>query len=36
MASTPFIASPAELDKLVVEQTAMWAKVIESSGIKAD
>ena len=36
MASTPFIASPAELDKLVVEQTAMWAKVIKSSGIKAE
>ena len=36
MASTPFIASPAELDKLVVEQTAMWAKVIKSAGIKAE
>jgi tripartite-type tricarboxylate transporter receptor subunit TctC len=36
LASMPFIASPAELDKLVVEQTAMWAKVIKSAGIKAE
>jgi tripartite-type tricarboxylate transporter receptor subunit TctC len=36
LASTPFIASPAELDKRVVEQTAMWAKVIKSAGIKAE
>jgi len=36
LASTPFIASPAELDKLVVEQTAMWTKIIKSAGIKAE
>ena len=36
LASTPFIASPAELDKLVIEQTAMWAKVIKSAGINAE
>jgi tripartite-type tricarboxylate transporter receptor subunit TctC len=36
LASTPFIASPAEFDKLVVEQTAMWAKVVKSAGIKAE
>ena len=36
LVSTPFIASPAEVDKLVVEQTAMWAKVVKSAGIKAE
>jgi tripartite-type tricarboxylate transporter receptor subunit TctC len=36
LASTPFIASPAEFDRLVVEQTAMWAKVVKSAGIKAE
>jgi tripartite-type tricarboxylate transporter receptor subunit TctC len=36
LASTPFTASPAEFDKLVVEQTAMWAKVVKSAGIKAE
>jgi len=36
LASTRFIASPAELDKLVVEQTAMWTKIIKSAGIKAE
>jgi tripartite-type tricarboxylate transporter receptor subunit TctC len=36
MASTVFIASPAELDKLVIEQTAKWRKVIDDAGIKAE
>ena len=36
MASTLFIASPAELDKLVIEQTAKWRGVIEDAGIKAE
>src|SRR5262249_8847721 len=36
MASTLFIASPAELYKLVFEQTAKWRGVIEDAGIKAE
>ena len=36
MASTVFIASPADLDKLVIEQTANWRKVVEEAGIKAE
>jgi tripartite-type tricarboxylate transporter receptor subunit TctC len=36
MASTVFIASPADLDKLVIEDTGKWRKVIEQAGIKAE
>jgi len=36
MASTVFIASPAELDQLVVEETVKWRKVIQQAGIKAE
>jgi tripartite-type tricarboxylate transporter receptor subunit TctC len=36
MGATPFIASPAELDKLVVEQTEKWGKVIRAANIKAE
>lgn len=36
MASAVLIASPTDLDKLVVEQTAKWGKVIQESGIKAE
>ncbi len=36
MASTPFIAAPTELDRLVVADTAKWGKVIRAAGIKAD
>jgi tripartite-type tricarboxylate transporter receptor subunit TctC len=36
LASTVFVASPAELDKLVVENTEKWAKVIRAAGIKAE
>jgi len=36
MASTAFVASPAELDKLVVEYTEKWDKVIRAAGIKAE
>jgi tripartite-type tricarboxylate transporter receptor subunit TctC len=36
MASTVFVASPAELDKLVVESTEKWDKVIRAAGIKAE
>ena len=36
MASTVFIASPADLDKLVIEQTAKWRKVVKEAGIKAE
>jgi tripartite-type tricarboxylate transporter receptor subunit TctC len=36
MASTVLIASPTDLDKLVVEQTARWGKVIQEAGIKAE
>ena len=34
LASTPFIASPAELDKLVIEYTDKWGKVIRAADIK--
>jgi tripartite-type tricarboxylate transporter receptor subunit TctC len=36
LASTALVASPAELDKLVVESTEKWGKVIRSAGIKAE
>ena len=36
LASTAFIASPAELDKLVIEYTEKWGRVIRGAGIKAD
>jgi tripartite-type tricarboxylate transporter receptor subunit TctC len=36
LASTVFVASPAELDKLVVENTEKWAKVIRAAGLKAE
>ena len=36
LASTVFVASPAELDKLVVESTEKWGKVIQAAGIKAE
>jgi tripartite-type tricarboxylate transporter receptor subunit TctC len=36
MGATPFHASPAELDKLVVEQTEKWGKVIRAAHIKAE
>jgi tripartite-type tricarboxylate transporter receptor subunit TctC len=36
LASTAFVASPAELDKLVVEYTEKWGKVIRAAGIKAE
>jgi tripartite-type tricarboxylate transporter receptor subunit TctC len=36
MASTVFIASPADLDKLVIKQTAKWSKVVEGAGIKGE
>jgi tripartite-type tricarboxylate transporter receptor subunit TctC len=36
MASTVFIAAPADLDKLVIEQTARWGKVVAEAGIKAE
>jgi tripartite-type tricarboxylate transporter receptor subunit TctC len=36
LASTPFIASPAQLDKLVVEYTEKWGKVIGAAGIKVE
>jgi hypothetical protein len=31
LASTVLIASPADLDKLVIEQTAKWRKVVEEA-----
>src|SRR5580704_13764750 len=34
--ATAFVASPAELDKLVVEQTEKWGRVIRAANIKAD
>lgn len=36
MASTVFIAYPADFDKFVIEQTAKWRKVIQEAGIKAE
>jgi tripartite-type tricarboxylate transporter receptor subunit TctC len=36
LASTVFVASPAELDELVVESTEKWGKVIRAAGIKAE
>jgi tripartite-type tricarboxylate transporter receptor subunit TctC len=36
MASTVFIASPADLDELVIEQTAKWNKVVQEGRIKAE
>jgi tripartite-type tricarboxylate transporter receptor subunit TctC len=36
LASTPFIASPAQLDKLVVENTEKWGKVIRAANIKVE
>ena len=36
LASTVFVASPAELDKLVVDSTEQWGKVIRAAGIKAE
>jgi tripartite-type tricarboxylate transporter receptor subunit TctC len=36
MGATPFVASPAELDTLVVEQTEKWGKVIRAANIKAE
>jgi tripartite-type tricarboxylate transporter receptor subunit TctC len=36
LASTALVATPAELDKLVVESTEKWGKVIRAAGIKAE
>jgi tripartite-type tricarboxylate transporter receptor subunit TctC len=36
LAGTALVASPAELDKLVVESTEKWGKVIRAAGIKAE
>ena len=34
--ATAFIASPVELDQLVVEQTEKWGRVIRAANIKVD
>ena len=34
--ATAFVASPAALDKLVIEQTEKWDKVIRAANIKVD
>ena len=36
LASTPFIASPAELDQRVIKYTKKWGDVIRGAGIKVD
>jgi tripartite-type tricarboxylate transporter receptor subunit TctC len=36
LAGTPFIASPSELDKVVIDYTDKWGKVIGAAGIKAE
>ena len=36
LASNAFVASPADLDMLVVEYTEKWGKVIRAANIKAE
>jgi tripartite-type tricarboxylate transporter receptor subunit TctC len=36
LVAVPYIASPAELDKLFVEETAKWGKVIRAANIKLE
>jgi len=36
LGATPFTGSPAELDKIVVEQTEKWGKVIRAAHLKAE
>ena len=36
MASSTFITSPADLDRLVIEQTAKWRKIVQEAQIKAE
>jgi tripartite-type tricarboxylate transporter receptor subunit TctC len=36
LGATVFVSSPADLDKLVVEQTQKWAKVIRAANIKVE
>jgi tripartite-type tricarboxylate transporter receptor subunit TctC len=36
LGGTPLVGSPAEFGKLIVEETEKWAKVIKSTGIKAE
>jgi tripartite-type tricarboxylate transporter receptor subunit TctC len=34
LGATSFLIAPAELRKFIAEETAKWAKVVRSSGIK--
>jgi tripartite-type tricarboxylate transporter receptor subunit TctC len=36
LGATAFTGSPAELDKIVVEQTEKWGRVIRAANIKAE
>jgi tripartite-type tricarboxylate transporter receptor subunit TctC len=36
MGGPPIVASPAEFGKIIAEDTAKWAKVIQFSGANAD
>jgi tripartite-type tricarboxylate transporter receptor subunit TctC len=36
LASTPFVASPAELDKIAVDYTEKWGKVIKAANIRPE
>ena len=36
LGATPFTGSPTELDKIVVEQTEKWGKVIRAANIKPE
>jgi tripartite-type tricarboxylate transporter receptor subunit TctC len=36
LGAVPFVMSPADLDKMVVEDTARWSKVIHTAGIKIE
>jgi tripartite-type tricarboxylate transporter receptor subunit TctC len=36
LGGTPLVGSPADLGRLIAEETEKWAKVIKFTGIKAD
>jgi hypothetical protein len=36
LAATPFRSSPVDLDKLVIEQTERWGRVIRAANIQME
>jgi tripartite-type tricarboxylate transporter receptor subunit TctC len=36
LGGTPLVGSPADLGKLIADETEKWGKVIKSAGIKAE